>query len=450
MKKALFLLALILPAFLLSCGSSSSSSAPQIASRAFVSQDVTAGAVSAGLLVIDADKDVRVAQAAIPAGATPGMMVVTPNRVETLVFSPAGNNLALITNSTEAPLTNITLPGFTESFVVSPDSQSAYVAVPNAPLTEQSPGIIEVVNPISGNVRAQVFCPPGNPRLPVCVYSPSLPQGSNLQYHYLAIGNSGNRVLAFSDNSNSVAVITPANIGTSSPAITFVDGFDRPVAGFFNSNDSTAYILNCGARCGGAQASVQILDLTAAVPVSGASVAVPAATTAVVSGATMYVAGTPVPASPCTGQSTAATTCGLLTLVDLTSMTVVNPSPIVITDGYHNRIAFGANGQLFIGAHSCTEIIPSVPPQHGEEIRGCLSIYNSLTTAVGTVPAGGVVIPAANGDVTGIQPIARRGVVYLVQGGELQIYDASKDALLPKEKQIDISGEAVDVKTIDF
>ena len=57
----------------------------------------------------------------------------------------------------------------------------------------------------------------------------------------------------------------------------------------------------------------------------------------------------------------------------------VMTSGIAITDGYHNRIAMGANGQLFIGARTCTEIVPPQPPPPGAEIRGCLSIYNSLT-----------------------------------------------------------------------
>ena len=85
---------------------------------------------------------------------------------------------------------------------------------------------------------------------------------------------------------------------------------------------------------------------------------------------------------------------------------MTNTAPIIITDGYHDRIALGANGQLFIGASTCTEIVPPIPPPPGAETRGCLSIYNTLTTAVGSAPAGGVVIPPANGDVTGIQPIA--------------------------------------------
>ena len=64
-------------------------------------------------------------------------------------------------------------------------------------------------------------------------------------------------------------------------------------------------------------------------------------------------------------------------------MAVTNSAPIAITDGYHNRIALGANGQLFIGARTCTEI---VLPNSTNEARGCLSIYNTLpTTTVGSV-----------------------------------------------------------------
>ena len=187
-----------------------------------------------------------------------------------------------------------------------------------------------------------------------------------------------------------------------------------------------------------------------------------AASEALVNGSTMYLAGTPytggpngVPSQPCTGEQTAATSCGLLSLIDLSSMTVTGNA--IITDGYHNRMAMGANGQLFIGARTCTEI-NSIP--RPEEVRGCLSIYNTLTTAEGSVPAGGVVIPPDNGDVTGIQPIGTRSVVYVVQGyptpgGSLYIYDATTDALQiapanePTYAPL-MLGSFYDVKTVDF
>ena len=430
--------------------------------RAFVSNSVSAGTTSAGIFVADAVNDVRATGSAISAGNTPGMMAVTPNRAQTLVFSGDGtqfsdNLFSVISNAKETGAAQVTLPGMTESFVVSPDSSAAYVAVPTASVVGQSPGIVEAIALSSGSVSGQASVP---------------------AVHYLSINNSGNRILGFSDNSDSVAVITPSQIGIGN-AVTYIGGmgvFDRPVAAFFSSDDSTAYVVSCGAECGGTQASVQQFNLTTNTLVASVSACIPSANSqqpcaaagsvALVNGSTMYLAGTPysggVPSQPCTGQTTAATTCGLLTIINLSTMSVTNTAPIVITDGYHNRIALGANGQLFIGARNCTEIIPPVPPPTGAEVRGCLSIYNTLTTAVGSAPAGGVVIPPANGDVTGIQPIATRQVVYLiqgqgVQGGTLYIYDATIDALEHNPNNPNnpgqiygLVGNFVDVKSVDF
>jgi hypothetical protein len=132
----------------------------------------------------------------------------------------------------------------------------------------------------------------------------------------------------------------------------------------------------------------------------------------------------------------------LLNVIDLNSMTVTNTAPIIITDGYHDRIALGANGQLFIGARTCTEIVPPVPPPAGAETRGCLSIYNTQT--------GAVVIPPANGDVTGIQPLSKRPVVYVVQNGSLGIYDTTTAALQTTIQIVNLVGQFYDVKTVDF
>jgi hypothetical protein len=172
-----------------------------------------------------------------------------------------------------------------------------------------------------------------------------------------------------------------------------------------------------------------------------------AGSVAYVNGSTMYVAGTPYatggsPSLSCpSSPATLAVNCGQLAIVNLSSMTVTNAVPIFITDGYHNRIALGANGQLFIGSRTCTEIVPPIPPPQGAETRGCLSVYNTQT--------GAVVIPPANGDVTGIQPIATRTVVYVVQGGSLGIYDTATDKLQTLQI-INIVGQFIDVKTVDF
>lgn len=429
MKRALILVSFLLPVSLLflSCGGSNTTSASGgsgLKFRAFISQDVSAANVIAGVQIIDAEKDQRAFVAPITGGVAPGLMMVTPNRNLTLVFSPSDNKLTFISNSSESAVSQATLPGFTESIVASPDSLTGYVAVPTAPVVGQSPGAVEIFNLNNGGNTGEIAVP---------------------SVRFLAISHNGNRLLAFSDNLNSVSIIS---FGTGNPVVTTVAGFDRPVTAFFSGDDNTAYVVNCGRECGGVEASVQTLDMTT--NIAGAPVgvcdatAICAASVAVLNGTTMYLAGTPynpdgTPALLCTGQTTLATNCGLLTVFDLTSMSVTN-SDIIITDGYHNRMALGADGQLFVGANHCTEIIPPIPPPPDAEVRGCLSIYNTQT--------GAVVIPPASGDVTGIQPIAIRHVVYLVQGGELQIYDTTTDKL--QELQIDISGQVIDVKTVDF
>jgi hypothetical protein len=421
------LLSLLLASVWLSCGSSTPSSSTQtsgLKDRAFLTNRVSAGGLVAGVYIVDASRDARTGAPPISAGNTPEMMVVTPNRVQTIVFSGNGsqfsdNQLTVINNAAEGSGAHVTLPGPTESVVVSPDSSSVYVALPTAPVTGQAPGLVEVIALGSG-ITGQAEVP---------------------AVRYLAIDNGGDRVLGFSDNSDSIAVITPSQIGIpNASAVNYVAGFHRPVAAFFSTDGTTAYVVNCGAECGGTDASVQSLDLNT--NTAGIAVPVPAATVALVNNSIMYLAGTPAPASACTGETTAATSCGVLTVFDLNSMSITNSAPIIITDGYHNRMALGANGQLFVGARTCTEITPPVPAPRGAEVRGCLSIYNTQT--------GQVVIPPANGDVTGIQPIAKRAVVYVVQGGSLGIYDTATAALQTTVQIVNLVGQFFDVKTVDF
>jgi hypothetical protein len=464
---------LVVTLSLSSCGGGKSQTATHtsgIKYRAFVSNTVSAGTTSvAGLYIVNAQTDVHpLGLSPISAGNTPGMMVVTPNHVATLVYSGYNttnpdNQFSIITNATETNSSHLTLKGYTQSFLVSPDSSTAYVAEPEATVTNSPQGAIQVIA-VGGSNAGTVI---GEVDIPAV--------------EYLSIDNAGDRILAFSQLSDSIAIVIPSNVNTSQPVVTYVGGFNRPVQAFFSSDDTTAYIVNCGMECGStSQASVQQFDMTtgtlgasvaACIPASGLIPAQCAGSIALVNGSTMYLAGTPYgtngsPSQPCTGQTTAAQTCGLLFVVDLSSMTITGSA--VITDGYHNRIAMGANGQVFIGASNCTEIIPPVPPPQGAEVRGCLSIYNTLNTAVGNNPPGGVVIPPQNGNVTGLAPIPTRDVVYVVQGyptpgGSLFIYcDVFNSSSCPTPDALQappnneptyaplMVGNFYDVKTVDF
>lgn len=417
---------------LLSCGSYNSSSSSSQGStsglkfRAFVSNPLRP--LSTGttpvLEIVDALQDKLPGSAINLLGSNPdpGIMVVSPNKKFTLVISASNNVVTVIDNARESLAQSgsgvspsVTLPGFSDSVVVGSDNLTAYAAVSTTPVVGQSPGAVEVMNLSTGSISAT---------LPV--------SGA----HTIVGSHNGNRILAFGDLADTVTVIAPSLVGTNAdPRTTVQDSaaFDHPVWAIFSSDDSTAYILNCGPECGGAAASVTVFDLNTNTP--GINIPVDAATIGLLSGSTLYVAGTP-PGTAC-GSGTAATTCGMLDIIDLTSMTIIGST--LITDGDHDRMELGANGQIFIGARACTNInIPAVGSNPGE-VRGCLSIFNTGNSSV--------VVPPDNGDVTGLQPITNRNVVYVVQQGELRIYDTTTDKL--QSTQIDILGQAIDVKLVD-
>jgi hypothetical protein len=416
----------------LSCGSSTStgtSSTSGLKFRALISQNVSSGTLlAAGLIIVNADTDLRAPVAALTlplASFFPGMMVESDNRQVTLAVSNPTNTIGVFSNATENSAGVVVLPGPTYSVVLSADSTTGYAAVPAAPITGGSPGGI-VVFSVSGAVTATVPVP---------------------NVRYLARSSDASRLLAFSDNSDSVTIVPTTAItsgqGENTP-LTVVPGFDRPIAGFFSADGTMAWIINCGPECGGTEASVQELDLVHNLP--GRKAVVPAATVGYINNQTMYVAGTPTAGNnDCAGVTTAATTCGRLSIVDLPSMTVTGPgSPQnVIADGFHTQMTLGSNGQLFVGSTNCTNIEPPPSPTTGEQ-RGCLNIYDTAHNAT--------LNPPDNGDVTGLQPITSRNIVYVVEGGQFRVYDTTTDKIFvePSGITLDVFGNAVDVKLIDF
>jgi hypothetical protein len=324
----------------------------------------------------------------ISTGTGPAQMVLTADKKLTLVFDQATNTIAIIVNATETNAGQIPLPDFTESFVVAPDSATVYVAVPNAPLTGQTAGAVEVLSATSGALTNTIPVP---------------------RARRVALSHKGNKLLVFADATDQMWVVD-----TAAKTATAVTGFDRPVSGVFSSDDSKAYILNCGPECGGTAAKVTVLDMASNTP--GASVAVSAATVGLLDGSgNLYVAGT-------------AAGGGKLDVVNAGSLTV-SKSGVAISDGTHTLMALGASGKLFVGSRACTNAV-----------QGCLSIFDTA--------AGSAVISAAGGgDVTGIEPVSERNVVYVIEGGELVIYDTTTGK--PQTTQIDIVGKALDVRVVD-
>ena len=435
MKKTVIALAVSVfgSALMVSCGGSSGTPAPSgLKFRAFVSNPLhlspTTGQIVPAIEIVDATNDILSPSGVSLSGLLPdvGMLVVSPKKDRTLAVSEFGNQIAVVNNQSEAGVASTGLSGNTESVLAWTDDVTAFVAIPTAPILGQAPGAVERLDITGGTTTASIPIPGA---------------------HYLVPSPTGDQMIVFSDNSDSVTLLFPGLVATGSQngtqvpcssvptAACAVSGFDRPVWAVFNSSGSTAYVFNCGLECGGASnATIVPLDMgtqTAGAPIpltSGGVIG--GATIGLLSGNLLYVAGTP-PGTPC-GAGTAAQNCGVLSVVDITTSSVT--ATALIPDGYHNRIQMGANGRLFVGSRTCSEVISAA------ETRGCLAIFNTANSKV--------VIPPQNGDVTGIAPIPNRVVVYVCQGGRLQIYDTTTDQL--QTTQVTIVGQAIDVKVVDF
>jgi hypothetical protein len=423
------------------------SSTAGITNRVLVSQEVTSATSFGGLVEINGNIDILARVPPISAGVSPSLMAINPGRSSLAAFDLSSNNVYGINTSTEKAIGQVHLSGPTSSMVLPTSNPVGYAAVPSANI----PGY-----PVLGAVQTMNFS------------SGALTTIAVSEAQTVVSNNTGSQLLVFSNDSNSITLLNPAdaippvdmscfpsldpNPPQNPPVCTIINGFDRPVFAVVNGN--TAYILNCGAECGGTQASIQTLNLSSLAV--GKPVPVNGATWAYLSGTNLYVAGDGTPTGQrcssltnAVNKKTAATFCGTLDIVNLTTMT--DPyfnkpaAEIAIPDGYHQRMDMSANGQLFVGSKDCTNI-GNVNDPSGE-VRGCLAILNINT--------GAVVIPPDNGDVTGLQSFTSRDVEYVAEDGNLRVYDTLTDALLINQDYlplgtIPVVGYAYDVKAIDF
>jgi DNA-binding beta-propeller fold protein YncE len=225
---------------------------------------------------------------------------------------------------------------------------------------------------------------------------------------FLSLNKARTKVLAFADNSDSVFVID-----TTAKTATAVPGFDRPVGAVFTSDDTKAYILNCGPECGGTTASVTLFDTSN--NSLGANIPVSAGTVGLIDGGKLFVAGT-------------ANNVGQLDVID-TGTNTRTQSGIAITNGFHSSMVMASGTNLYIGAQDCTN-----------QANGCLSILPSGATQAIQSPTPGSVF--------GMQSLPTRNLVYVSIGGELVIYDTTTNK--PRtSNQFDVVGFAGDVKQIN-
>lgn len=369
----------------------------------------------AGIQVVDAHKDQPALNSSTftpftvtLGGTAPALMIPGPNNT-TLVFNSGDNGISVVDSLKETLVAKvgaidcttatceIPLAGATESFAESSDGKFIYAAIRNTSqvaVADLTGSAVKVTNipAAPGNCQATSNCLPGA--------------------HRLVLSHNNAKVLVFNEDLSQLEVITTADNTVKTVAAA---GLDHPAYGVFSSDDSKAYILNCGAECGGTQASVAVLDMSALT--IGQTVNVDAATIGTSDSSNLYVAGSN-PATPGTGSAT---------ILPLSSLT--GPKQVKIGDGFHQVISVFQN-KVIVGARTCT--------------TGCLSLVDpsSGSAVVDTLATG-----PQKGDVTAISPITTRAVFYAAEGGEVRIYDVATGAehLTNNTPVIDIVGKVTSV-----
>ena len=223
--------------------------------------------------------------------------MLSPTKATLLVYdsSNSSNSVQVVNTGTESSAGKVQLTGPSSSMVIPVTTTIGYAAVASAQMNGFSPGAIEVMNLSSGAISTSIGVP-------------------NAQT--VVADQSGAQLLVFSHDLDTVSMVSPllavppvdtgCDLQPSSTCIV-VNGFDRPVYGFFASDGSTAYILNCGQECGGTGtggkgASIQVLHLTSP-PTVDSPVPLDGATMGLLSGSTLYVAGTSPSNNSCAGRT---------------------------------------------------------------------------------------------------------------------------------------------------
>ena len=320
----------------------------------------------------------------------PSFMDSTPDQKTIAVYDSTFNSVAVISSNTEDRVNKVALDAASESMRITSDGLFVYAAVRNRVNLPPIPnGAIQQVDVTNAVIKASFPVP--NAR-------------------FLAMDHGNKTILAFDDTSNTPYLIDLT--ATSPAAVPLTGPYSRPIAAYFSTDDTKAYVLSCGPECGGTQA--QVTELTIATQATRV-VPVAAATIGALDGTTLYVAGTP------------AGTAGVVSVIDTNAMTVTNSKPIGM--GFHQVMRVAAS-KVWIGARNCNG-------------GGCLSVFDP---ASGNVVVDNPVPPAqSKGNVTGMDFNTPNDQMYVCEGGELLRYDTSGNQV---PTLVDIVGNAFDVRSV--
>ncbi|MCU1323793.1 MAG: hypothetical protein JWM43_3442 [Acidobacteriaceae bacterium] len=290
----------------------------------------------------------------------------------------------------------------------------------------------------------------------------------------ISVNQGGTIALATVRNANTLYRVLKLNANQASPpgaidcqpynlpvyCVVPVPGtYDRPQTAYFSLDGTTAYVLNCGAECGGKTSSVSYLQqgaltldviptsfpytspVTANVPVPGG------ATTALADGTTLYIAGQQLQPD--------GLFAGNLTTISLADNTVTGKYSI--SDGTHSKLLFADDNTLWIGSQYCANGERAAQKQN----YNCLTRFDLGTKAVAIVPAvtpgsATATVPYPNGDnnlyyygsLTGLCWVQGLHKVYTAYGGQVHAFNTADGSEI-NNYYITVQGTALDVAYLD-
>jgi hypothetical protein len=385
------------------------------------------------------------------ASGFPNMIFNFPEQITGYVYSNSDGSLTKVDYGKEATSgSGGTLPSRSDSVAVPLNFNHVYAAA-------SSLGVLVVIDNTTGRTFAL--------NLPN-VYKVAVNQGDTVVLAMVRNSDTLYRLIKLNANQPAVPgaidcqpfnlpvyCVVPVPDSATKPSL------DRPVGAYFSLDGTTAYVLNCGAECGGNASSLTLLQQGSLrvdnfptstaypSPVIG-SVAVPGGATAVLSdGATLYIAGQQLQADGLFG--------GNLSTMDLASNTITGKYSI--SDGYHTKLLFGDDNTLWIGSQACAT---------GERAKlkqnyNCLTRFDLGSKAARIIPDvnpadanSHVPFPNANenqyyyGDLTGLCWIQNQHKMYTAYGGQIHAFNTADGSEIDNSR-ITIQGTALDVAYMD-
>jgi hypothetical protein len=444
-----------------------------LANRVMIS--VSANGISTGSLqIVDAKRDLRSNiqntktsfSVSGYASGFPNLILNFPAEITGYVYSSAAGDLQIINYGKEAVGgSGGAFPAKSTGLAVPPTFGHIYSA-------EETIGQLGIIDNTTGKSYGLV--------LPN-VYQVVVNQGDTVVLAMVRNSNTVYRVVKLNDNQFPTSTAADAAIGAADcepfnvPVYCVVpvntgshaNAFDRPSGAYFSLDGVNAYVLNCGAECGGTTSSVTYLqqgvlefnNIPRTVPDASAfttQVLVPGGVTAALSdGTTLYVSGQQMQPD--------GLFAGNLSTISLASNTVTGQYSI--SDGNHSKMLFADNNTLWIGSQFCATGERAHQASLGVTTQAanynCLTRFDRGALTASIVPfvtqgSATAVVPFPNtnqnqyyyGDLTGLCWVQGFNKVYTAYGGQVHAFN-TVDGSEIDNRNITVQGTALDVAYID-